>query len=205
MMTIKDFCRTPEFEESTHTYKVDGKPVPSVSELIRPLTDAAYRRIDPAVLEEAAALGTAVHSCTELDDRGELDEESVPEDCRGYLSAYRAWRGVFHPEFHGIERRLGCPRYAGTIDRIAKIGGEYWIVDIKTTSELHPHVGVQLAAYEKLAGSSLVIPNGKKCRRAALQLNADGTNRFREYKSLDDYTCLSALLAVYGWRQHHES
>ena len=187
---------TPEFVESVHQYKVAGKIVPSVSSIIRPLTDAAYGMIDPATLRRAADFGTAVHACTELFDKDELDDDSVLPEWMPYLDAYKKWLDDVQPQIAEIEWRRGCARYAGTIDRVVEINTENWIVDLKTTSTIHPHVGVQLAAYVALAEPAY----GVNLRRAALQLREDGSYKFVEFKKRSDFTCFNGLLVVHAWR-----
>lgn len=188
---------TPDFQAGGHLYFNDSRPIPSVSRILRPLTQAVYGAIDPAVLQRAADFGTAVHSCTELLDEDDLDEGSVAPEWRPYLDAYRAWKRDMRPEIDAIELRLACAKYAGTLDRLCRIDGDHWVVDLKTTSEIHPHVGVQLAAYEALASAKF----GHSYRRAAVQLRADGTYRFKEFKKHSDETCFSALLGIYYWGQ----
>lgn len=137
----------PEFDDAEHLYTVGGVRVPSVSRILRPLTNAVYGEIDRETLRRAADFGTAVHACTELLDLDELDEDSVTPEWMPYLNAYKRWKAATRPEILHIEDRLGCSKYAGTLDRICRINGELWVIDIKTTSSIHPHVGVQLAAY----------------------------------------------------------
>ncbi len=185
----------PVFDEAAHRYTVGGKEVPSVSRLLKPLTDLAYKDIDKAVLREAAEFGTAVHACTEYYDKGELDEDSVLPEWRPYLDAYLKWRRDVRPEILHIEDRLGCSKYAGTLDRICRIDGKLWVVDLKTTSEIHPHVGVQLAAYAALAEKFY----GGTYRRAALQLHGDGTYKVFEKREIKDETCFTGLLGIYHW------
>ena len=129
-------CR-PEFDEDNHQYTVNGKKVPSVSRILRPLTDIIYGPIDPEVLRQAADFGTAVHACTELFDLDELDESSVTDAWRPYLDAYVLWKEKTKPEILHIEDRLGCAKYSGTLDRICRIDGELWIIDLKTTAQIH--------------------------------------------------------------------
>lgn len=55
------------FDEEAHKYTTaDGVIIPSVTTLMKPLTEKAYRAIDREVLRAAAELGTAVHECTEF-------------------------------------------------------------------------------------------------------------------------------------------
>ena len=186
----------PEFDDVKHLYTVGGVRVPSVSRILRPLTTAVYGEIDRETLRRAADFGTAVHACTELLDLDELDEDSVIPEWSPYLDAYKRWKTATRPAILQIEDRLGCGKYAGTLDRICVINGERWVIDIKTTSSIHPHVGVQLAAYVALAEGFY----GGTYRRAALQLRGDGSFKVTEFSSLNDETCFNALLGIYHWQ-----
>lgn len=185
----------PAFDEENHVYTVGGNRVPSVSRILRPLTTAVYGNIDQETLRKAAEFGTAVHACTELLDLNELDESSVEPEWRPYVDAYLKWKDTAHPDVLHIEDRLACSKYAGTLDRIVRINGELWVIDLKTTSSIHPHVGVQLAAYAALAEKFY----GGTYRRAALQLREDGSFKVFEFASIKDETCFNALLGIYHW------
>lgn len=193
----------PVFDEALHRYTFSGRPVPSVTQVMRPLTDVAYGQIAPSVLKAAADFGTAVHACTEYFDQGDLDEETVAPEWRPYLDAYVAWKETMRPTIERIEWRLACSKYAGTIDRVATIAGDRWVIDLKTTSQIHPHVGVQLAAYEALAYAASG-GEGPRFQRAALQLREDGTFKFTKFEAPTDAVCFSALLGIHNWRQKHE-
>ena len=189
-----------QFDEAAHVYTTQsGVCVPSVSSILRPLTDAVYGAIDLTVLRRAAEFGTAVHACTEYFDAGDLDESSLEPDWIPYLDAYKAFLNDVSPHWTGIELRLACERYAGTLDRFGFIKDEMWIVDIKTTSQIHPHVGVQLAAYEALYRANYPYTEDKEIKLAALQLRGDGTYRFVTFGSAADRACFNALLTVKTW------
>ena len=188
--------KTPMFDERLHRYTIEGRVVPSVSQILQPLAAMAYGGIDAQVLLNAARLGTAVHACTEYLDEGELDEATVDPEWVPYLDAYKAWKEVIRPEILDIELRLACSKFGGTIDRIVKIDGQLWIIDLKTTSQIHKHVGVQLAAYAALAEKHLRTTG---FRRAALQLKPDGTFKVREFSSITDEICFNALLGIKYW------
>lgn len=193
--------KVPVFDPVEHRYTYDGNPVPSVTQIMRPLTEAVYGKIDPATLQAAADFGTAVHACTEYLDEGDLDANSVEPEWIPYVEAYIAWKDFARPTIERIEWRLACEKYAGTIDRIVTINGEPWVVDIKTTTAIHPHVGVQLAAYEALASAAC---NGKRFKRGALQLRGDGTFRFMRFEGYADATCFQALLNIHAWKSRNE-
>ena len=54
-----------QFCEKTHTYTVNGFVVPSVSEIMKPLSAAHYGGIDTDTLNKAANRGTIVHAAVE--------------------------------------------------------------------------------------------------------------------------------------------
>lgn len=201
-MIFVDEVIRPTFDEALHRYTVQGREVPSVTQILKPLTDLTYGQISPSILKAAADFGTAVHACTEYLDEGDLDDETVDEVWRPYLDAYVAWKETMRPTIERIEWCLACSKFAGTIDRVATIAGDRWVIDIKTTSQIHPHVGVQLAPYEALSYAASG-GEGPRFRRAALQLRGDGTFRFTEFTDPSDAACFTALLGIHNWRKNH--
>ena len=207
----------PVFDAERHRYSNGGRDLPSVSAILKPASSLAYGAIDKDVLAAAADFGTAIHACTEFLDHDELDPESVLPEWEPYLAAYQKWLADVHPDHLAIEWRLCCSRYAGTIDRVSVIGSDVWVIDLKTTSQLHPHVGLQLAAYERLAMpvllTDIILGDFKApwkaqptfLRRAALQLRDDGTYRFREFKRVNDYRAFLGLLNFYEWQKETEN
>lgn len=65
--TMIEVPELPEltFEDSTHTYRLNGIVIPSVSTLMEPLTAAKYKGISEATLDRAADKGTSVHNAIE--------------------------------------------------------------------------------------------------------------------------------------------
>ena len=183
------------FSEATHTYTWAGQVVPSVTGILRPLSD--YSRINPEVLEIARDRGTRVHLATELDDAGNLDEASVTDDVAPYLAAWRKFkadRGVVVLE---AEARVyhGAHRYAGTLDRVLGLDdGHEYLCDLKATAQIMSAVGPQTAAYHAAYGV-------EKLRRAVLQLKADGTYRWVELKNPRDWIVFQACLLVHRFKQ----
>jgi hypothetical protein len=84
-----------KFVESTHSYYLDGEPLPSVSKVKEPLTD--FLMVDPAVLDRAAKFGTAVHRMCELYLADDLDYSSLDEPLLGCLEAFQAWLSEVKP------------------------------------------------------------------------------------------------------------
>ena len=50
-----------EFDDATHTYRLDGFEIPSVSAIMEPLSRSKYAHISEEILDMAASRGTAVH------------------------------------------------------------------------------------------------------------------------------------------------
>lgn len=187
------------FDQAAHVYTVGGVVVPSVTQIINPLY--SFDGIPEDVLEAKRALGHAVHAACEYDDQGDLDEDSVDNSVRPYLEAYRRFRRDVSPKVLMNEQRLYSAkhRYAGTLDRRMLIGNEVWTIDLKTTASMSPAVGIQLAAYDRLAQEQGGVPS----RMGALQLMKDGQYKLHPYKSATDFPVFLSLLNLHNWRAHH--
>lgn len=187
------------FDEATHTYTLDGVVViPSVTQVIAPIRPG-FDRVPPAILEAKRSLGTAVHLACELDDADELDEETLPAALAPYLSAWRKFRAdtgavIIENETRHFHRSL---MYAGTIDRLADIGNDTWLIDLKTSADPDPSYGVQLAGYEELLRSDGLHV---EIRRATVHLRDDGTYRLHEFKNHGDHAAFRACLALHNWK-----
>ena len=194
------------FDDAAHCYRFAGAVVPSVTQILKPLYD--FGSIDPSVLIAKAAIGTDVHRAAELLDNDDLDEES--DDGRaalapiaGYLSGYKRFKADKRPVVTENETRLYHPihRYAGTIDRRYEIEGETWDVDLKSTVNMSPIVGIQTAAY-----SEMFKANGHKAkaRRGALQLFPDGKYKLWEFKDPADFSVFLSLLTIQRFKERNK-
>ncbi|MBU6488281.1 MAG: hypothetical protein KGQ57_10680 [Burkholderiales bacterium] len=188
------------FDEAAHEYRLDGRRLPSVTQLLAPLVD--YSKVQRETLERAQALGTAVHRMTELYDNDDLDEESLSDELRPYLASWLRFRTECQFEPVTIEHRMSHPlyRYAGTSDRTGIIKGRLAVVDLKKMMVLGPHIGPQLAAYEKLHQAEGL----KVLDRFALGLRPDGTYRLQPYTDPLDWQCFLSHLTIHNWKTKHE-
>lgn len=82
------YAPTLTFEEDTHTYRLDGMVVPSVTQILKELGFVDFSGIDPEVLRKKAELGTYVHKCCELLFQQDLDIENVDPEALGYVRAF---------------------------------------------------------------------------------------------------------------------
>lgn len=140
------------FDEATHTYKIGGVKVPSVSEVIAPLLD--FSGVHPAIMKAACSFGSNVHTTIELYLNGELDEENLDPHLMNVLAQFRQWDVFAEHDNCGdwiIEKSCFHPglRYGGTPDIV--IPG-YAIIDIKSRKVDPIKDILQLTAYEAFYG-----------------------------------------------------
>lgn len=67
-----------EFDPVAHRYTLDGRVLPSVTQILRGLDD--FSHVPARVLERARDRGTRVHSACNLDVLGTLDEATVDDE-----------------------------------------------------------------------------------------------------------------------------
>lgn len=159
------------FDEATHTYRLDGRVVPSVTQVIGSVLPGW--QADEWYLQR----GRALHHACALLDRGVLNWDSVAPEIIGRVRAWQRFVADSRAIIMGIEtpHADSVYRFAGTIDRILFVDGVELpvICDLKSTIE--PQVRVQLGGYSVLSGVG-----GKRPRRAvAVELHDDAT-----YKTL---------------------
>lgn len=188
------------FDPDAHVYRLDGQVVPSVTQLLKPIGQD-FSMVPPDVLEAKRALGTAVHLACELDDEGDLDDDSLDPVLAPYVSAWRKFKAETRAMIVMNERQLGhlTLRYAGTLDRLAKIRSDMWLLDIKTSAEPHASYGVQLSGYEELLRADEYTDQPVK--RGTVHLRDDGTYRLHEFKNPNDAAAFRACLSLFHWKE----
>jgi len=193
------------FAAETHEYRINGRLVPSVTQVLEAVGLIDYSHIPWQTRQMALERGRAVHEAIALDLAGDLDEESAGEiGILGYVRAARAARaalGILVP--HAVEERVYHPRldYAGTLDlRAGNI-----LVDWKMNSAEY-WVRFQLAAYAACLASagndSAIHWGGALVRRICVELHEDGSYRLLEIPAdswLDDFETFRAALRI--WRE----
>ena len=174
---MNKYTKVLEFDEQKHEYNVLGTKLPSVTEIIGPLTYTKYR-VDNAVIEQAAFRGSMIHALTAAYDRGDLDEDGeVAVDVGLYLMAWISFCHDFQPKWEYIEVPMATRTFAGTIDRVGVIDGKRVVVDIKTTSAMDRANKIalvtQLYGYSVLCGDNDIPVDYSSC--IGVQLKKDGT------------------------------
>lgn len=196
-----------EFDAERHVYSRGGIVVPGVTSVLEPLTD--WSMVSDGVLELARERGTLVHELTALDDRGELDEESVDPRLAGFLAAWRAFKRDtgFTSATGAIELQVESflHGYAGTLDRLGRHGADALnadaplaLYDVKTGPP-QPATALQTAAYRQAANETFA-PTKPIARRFGVHLRRDGTYRLVEYRDPGDLATFLAALRLHTWR-----
>lgn len=189
-----------DFDEATHSYKIDGRPVPGVTSVLDPLQK--LDDIPPEVLAAAAEFGTHVHQACHLHNLDDLDWDALDPRLAVYVEGYRNF--LADTGFHVVhsEKRVGSKRcgYAGTLDLFGVLRGRPSMIDIKSTAALPRTVGPQTAAYSE----ALTETTGEKAKaRYCLHLGPHlGARAYKlvELKNPQDFTVFVSALNIHRWR-----
>lgn len=185
------------FDEGTHTYRLDGVVVPSVTQVLqRFVVDATW------YTEVSRLRGTMVHRALELYDTGRMPSNPGIGELQPYLDAWIRFKAEADFQTEESEVRLASTRFrfAGTLDKVGlfRPTGEKGrceaILDIKT-GEPERWWGLQLAAYQQLDYER----TGRWRRRFDLVLREDSTFNLIEQRGTEDRGVFLACLTVYHW------
>lgn len=110
------------------------------------------------IVKEAATRGTNVHNGIEDMLHGNaLRFENFSLDEWQMLMKFKDFYETYYPSTQHIEIGLASNKlkFGGTVDYIASMGGETWMIDHKTSKAVHETYFIQLAAYCKLIKDQL--------------------------------------------------
>ena len=148
------------YDDENHEYFILSDRaihIPSVSEILKPIMS------DFEIPSFYAERGTLVHEATELYDHGKYLPELVDPMVIPYLVAYDNFHQEHDVEYEETEMMVFNEDlfYAGRLDRIWKVDGDYFLTDIKTGGKYRWHplqlVGYDLACKSELNLSSLYL------------------------------------------------
>lgn len=151
------------FDEASHTYTLDGKPIPSLTNVLKVLSDRILSHIpDPEVVERARLRGTEAHKQIEAMNLGGGDR---------FESGYTMAWGQFledtgfkptHTEYRTYHTGLW---FACTIDVLGNLpSGKQMLIDIKTGAK-YPHAPLQTA------GQAMALSAHGICPRDVMRAN----------------------------------
>lgn len=197
-----------EFDATTHTYRRNGKIVPSVTQVLKHagiIDDTWYT-------EASRARGTAVHLACEFHDEGSLDWDNLHPEVLPRVSAWVKLKedlGIeilasetihYHETYH----------YAGKIDRL--VLSNTWrsptLLEFKSGT-MPMWAGLQTAGYEKMIDTSpwmgATARERPPLRRVGVELRDDGKYKLHEFKDFLDWNAFVGALSVYNWKRRTNS
>jgi hypothetical protein len=115
-----DFC------ETGHTYRLNGKTVPSVTQIIKETVGCGWQ-----TSEWYLTRGKAIHACAALVAEGKSFK--FDERLSGYVAALKKFFSEMKPQLIGCETFIYSEmyQYAGRLDLGCKISGHRAIIDWK--------------------------------------------------------------------------
>jgi hypothetical protein len=166
------------FDAGTHTYRRGGVVLPSVTQVLKWVGVYNLDMVDPAILEEKAELGNAIHRAILIDfyQRGIALPVDDP-DIGIYCTAWQEMLKLLPLEVHETELVIhGEEGYAGTVDILGRLAGEWAVGDLKSTTKLnHEALAMQTAGYAHAIEEERGIEITK---RFGLHLRRDGSYRY---------------------------
>ena len=143
-----------EFNDQTHTYKLNGKIIPSVTQIINEvLFYNKYSSVSEDTLELAKKKGSLIHK--EIEDY-------IKTGSTGFTTELESFINIVNDkklEHMKSEVKVHNEEIAGTIDIVCKIGDKNVIIDTKTTSEFDKeYVSWQLSMYAYIIETYYNIP-----------------------------------------------
>lgn len=185
------------FDPEAHVYHWNGQRVPNVTSIISHLTD--YSRIPADKLEIARQKGVHVHAMVEMECKGMLDEDKLPEWMRPILAQWRLFVSQTGFRMIASEKRVyhSVYGYAGTLDLYGELvhAAKFAFIDVKRSFLAGKVIGMQIAAYREGYLNQEADKAAKKAQRWALRLNENSPYRMEQYTDeaqfQDFLTCLA--------------
>lgn len=138
---------TLEYFDDTHTYLYDGLILPSVTQILGVKYKNDYASVPPAVLNNAAQRGTAVHKAIENYNNSGYDDGSEAVRNFRFLQKQYGFE-VLDSELPLVLFKDDIPIACGRLDMTMLMDGETGIADIKTVSALNKDkIAYQLNLY----------------------------------------------------------
>lgn len=205
-------------------YFKDNKPMLSVTEILKCIDKPAlrywfgqevfYAMVKNPALNEKEALaapytaskgatdiGSTVHSIVEAYKTTGQKIESIPEEFKGYATAFYKFMDEVKPEIIEQEKTVFDEenRIAGTLDMYAKIGGSFYILDIKTGKDIYAESELQLSAYAHMLRSE-----GKPVDNIGVVLLEKGedklpTGNYKFAPRTENYPVFLSVKNLYEW------
>lgn len=188
-----------EFNEKNHEYFLNKKRIPSVTQILAPISKVLYENIEIATLRNKAKIGSKVHKLIELYSKYGLISKDENEDVNKYFNSFLEFEKSinsinFENEFKGtfVNDKMV---FAGTIDNIRLIDNSLVLIDYKTVANPNETIlALQLYGYKLIAEQTLgIVINEFK----GLCLRKDGYELFDLTKNVNDKTTQELFEKLY--------
>jgi hypothetical protein len=207
-----DLAHVLEFDGLSHTYRVDGQAVPSVTQLLEAAgVSPDYRKVHPAILQHARLRGIHIDAACDLDDVDDLDWSSVSPEAVGYIQGWQAFKADYQYEPVISQPPLYHPvyGYCGTPDSIGMLDGQVVVVERKATAKMAASYALQTAGYgcngmhiaPRGGGRLEPVPWGGPVMRLGVHLQPGGRYELVEYSDPDDESAWLGVVALARWRK----
>lgn len=193
-----------EFDEPSHTYRVNGVEYPSVSTVLGHFMD--FARVPRDVLERKRQIGRATHKAIELYEADELDADTVDDDVMPFLESWIRFRTIKPLRVVATERIVYSKkhRFAGRLDLVVEFldePGVLWVLDGKAVYTISPATALQVAAYREAWNENEPI---KIAKRGALQFKPNGAQaELYPYTDRNDFNYYLNSLNCHKWILRH--
>ena len=178
-----------------HLYTINGRPVPSVTQIIRGI----FGEFNNPNAEWYMQRGSAVHLAIHLEINNKLDWNTVDPRITGYINAFHKFLKETGYKTHISECQMFSKQlqFAGTADVVLKDEKDKLILaDFK--SSIDPVVDLQLGGYSLLWTQNYSNVIKKMC---AIELNESGQYKLRwvedAYRAERIFMC---CLQLYNWK-----
>lgn len=154
--------------------------------------------------EKASDVGTDAHAWIEARIKGERPPEGGEPP---HMKFFDAFCMVHKPDFKLCESTVynRTEGYAGTMDFMAVIDGEWTIVDVKTGKSIYPEVALQLAAYSR---GEFIGKDNRECevphvrKGAVLHIRPNGYKFVPVDISDEVWTSFRYIKEAYRWQRY---
>lgn len=151
---------------------------PTSEHLVKWIADNGFHE-SRAIRDEAGRRGTKIHNAIEaLIEGDELKKEDYTIEEWHKLTTFKAFFEEYKPQILGLEIPIFSKKgkFAGRLDCVCVIAGMLYILDWKSSANLHKSFPLQFSAYAKALEELTDI---KVDLIAALQLGAKNKNGYR--------------------------
>jgi len=201
------------FNEEDHSYLVDGRPVPSVTQVLREMglygdrfdyLDESYRLFGTAVHKACALYLDGLRRGIDPDGWGRLDQEATDPRVLEYVDQFRQAVHALNFQPQLIETPVCYAGVvAGTLDAWGdSIYGEI-LIDIKASMAKMPAYSLQTAAYELCLESTYADTEEKRClARMCIYLSGQKFS-IDHHQGRGDRILFLEALSLYQWKAEH--